>query len=184
MSRPSLREKRRQQICLAFATVLAEHGYGGATMVAVAEAAGVSPGLLHHHFIDKLDILRTLIAMLKGRFRTRLAERADSGSRVDAYLDAALRLDHRADVATAKCWVGIFAEAMRDPVVFHEVQKFFDEQTRAISAASDGRLDLAASRAVVAFVSGALVVGAFAPKKTAGFAFPAAQKMVRALEGD
>jgi hypothetical protein len=45
--------------------------------------------------------------------------------------------------------------------------------------------DLAASpaaSAVVAFVVGALVVGAFAPRKTAGFAAPSLRRMLSGLK--
>ena len=44
MGRPSNRAERRAQILAAFATVLADHGYAGATITAVANEAGLTPG--------------------------------------------------------------------------------------------------------------------------------------------
>jgi hypothetical protein len=46
---------------------------------------------------------------------------------------------------------------------------------------SQGSLSTADASAVVAFVVGALVFGAFAPRKTAGFAAPSLRKMLRGL---
>jgi hypothetical protein len=46
---------------------------------------------------------------------------------------------------------------------------------------SAGRLSDHDAGAILAFIIGALVVGAFAPKKTAGFAAPALRKLVDAL---
>src|SRR5262249_8644759 len=50
MGRPSNRAKRREEIVRAFAKVLANHGYAGATIAAVAAEAEIAPGLVHHHF--------------------------------------------------------------------------------------------------------------------------------------
>src|SRR5262249_23661299 len=61
MGRLSKREERRAQIVAAFARVLAEHGYAGATIAAVAAEAEVAPGLVHHYFAGKAELLATLL---------------------------------------------------------------------------------------------------------------------------
>ncbi|WP_319520657.1 TetR/AcrR family transcriptional regulator [uncultured Martelella sp.] len=43
----------RDRILEAALSVFSEVGFSGATMRAIAEEAGVSPGLIHHHFKDK-----------------------------------------------------------------------------------------------------------------------------------
>lgn len=43
----------RDRILEAALTVFSDVGFAGATMRAIADAAGVSPGLIHHHFKDK-----------------------------------------------------------------------------------------------------------------------------------
>ncbi len=43
----------RDRIIEAALSVFSELGFAGATMRAIADAAGVSPGLIHHHFQDK-----------------------------------------------------------------------------------------------------------------------------------
>jgi TetR/AcrR family transcriptional repressor of bet genes len=117
MGRPSNREARRAEILGAFARVLADHGYAGATIAAVATEAEVAPGLIHYHFADKEDLLVSLLRDLVGRFRVRVREREDEP----------------------------------DPLL--------------------------------AFIIGALVLGAFAPKKTAGFAAPQLHQLVEAMRG-
>src|SRR5262249_1322148 len=62
MGRPSNREQRRREILQAFAKVLADHGYAGATIAAVATEAGVAPGLVHHHFESKAELTGSLLA--------------------------------------------------------------------------------------------------------------------------
>jgi TetR/AcrR family transcriptional regulator, transcriptional repressor of bet genes len=182
MGRPSNRELRRQEILAAFARVLADHGYAGATIARIAAEAGVAPGLVHHHFESKAEILsglvQDLIARFRGRIRARGTEESDP---LLAYVDAALALDARADLVAAKCWVGVFAEAVRDPALFAQVRRLIDTEIGVIQDRSRGSLSAQDAGAVLAFIVGALVLGAFAPRKTAGFAAPALRRFVASL---
>lgn len=186
-----MRERRREQLVDAFARVLAEHGYAGATITAVADAAGVSPGLVHHHFASKADLLASLLATLLERFRERTAalelQRGDpdaSEGKLDAYAAAALGLGAGADTVAARCWVGVLAEAVRDPALFAQVRRLVDSEIEGLRRRSGGRLSPQDAGAVLAFILGALVMGAFAPRRTAGFAAPALQRLIEALTGD
>src|SRR5262249_17287932 len=123
MGRPSVREERRVQIVEAFAKVLANHGYAGATIVAVAVEAGIAPGLVHPHFADKADLLASLLHELLARFRRRTHAIESNADPLAAYADAAVRLDASADLVAARCWVGIFAEAVRHPALFAQVRR-------------------------------------------------------------
>ena len=181
MGRPSNREERRRQIIGAFGRVLADRGYAGATIIAVAAEAGVAPGLVHHHFEDKADLMRGMLRELVARFRERVQSFETAGDPLTAYIDGALRLDARADPATARCWVGVFAEAMREPTLFAQVRRHVDSELTTIQKRSGGRLSESDAGAVLAFIIGALVLGAFAPRKTAGFAAPGLEKLVGAL---
>lgn len=175
MGRPSIREARRAEIAKAFARVLGTRGRGGATLAAVAAEARVAPGLLHHHFRDKQDLYAALIEELVSEFRRRIATR--SGDPIGAYIDAALALDERSDVTAARAWVGVFAEALSDPVLFAKVKRMLDGEVAWLE--SRGKISSDTASALVAFVVGALVFGAFAPRKTAGFAAPAARRVAR-----
>ena len=181
MGRPSLRERRRAEIVNAFAQVLAEHGYEGATMVAVAARAGMAPGLLHHYFACKAELLSSLLEDLVSRFRARVRGREATLDPLLAYAEGAVGLDRTADLVAARCWVGLFAEAVREPVLFAQVRRLVDTEIEAIRRRSDERLSEQDAGAVLAFVIGALVLGAFAPRKTSGFASPALRRLIDAL---
>jgi TetR/AcrR family transcriptional repressor of bet genes len=93
MGRRSKRQERRAQLTAAFAEVLSDHGYAGATVIAVAERAGVSPGLVHHHFRDKSEMLMVLVDELMSVFRDRVGRIGKEHDAVLAWTDGALRLD-------------------------------------------------------------------------------------------
>jgi TetR/AcrR family transcriptional repressor of bet genes len=181
MGRPSNREKRRREILAAFARVLSDHGYAGATIAAVAMEAGVAPGLVHHHFEDKAELLSALLEDLVSRFRQRVRRYEGDGDPLLAYVDGALKLDEHADLVAARCWVGVFAEAVRDPALFVQVRRLIDTEMAAIQGRSGGRFSAQDAGSVLSFVVGSLVVGAFAPRKTSGFAAPGLRKLVSAL---
>lgn len=164
-------KERRADIIEGFAQVLSEHGFAGSTMVAVAEAANVSPGLIHHHFRDKREMLLELFRTLVADFKSRLSAYKNAASvTVENYIEAALKLEGRSNIRMAKCWVGVFAEALRDKELFTHIKKHLDSEIGTLLTVSSGKLDRAGASALLSYIIGALVFGAFAPKKTAGFA--------------
>ena len=181
MGRPSRRAARRRQLVLAFAEVLADHGYAGATIARVAAQAKVAPGLVHHHFDSKEELLHCLLKTLVSGFRRRLNQIEAGDDGLLAYGQAALALGPSADPTTARCWVGVFAESLRSPTLLRRVRRLIDGEVRVIQERSGRSFSSQQAGALVAFVVGALVVGAFAPKKTAGFALPGFQVLVEAL---
>lgn len=181
MGRPSNRDARRAEILGAFARVLADHGYAGATISAVASEAGIAPGLVHHHFDSKAELLTCLLGELSAGFRQRIQQQEGGADKLLAYVDAALKLDERADLTAAKCWVSLFAEALRDPTLFAQMRRLIDTEITSIQSRSGNRFTSHEAGAVLAYIIGSLVLGAFAPKKTAGFAAPGLHKLVAAL---
>jgi TetR/AcrR family transcriptional repressor of bet genes len=180
MGRPSNRVARRADLLSAFARVLAAHGYAGATVAAVAAEAGVAPGLVHHHFDSKEELLGALLQTLVAGFRRRLEHYAGDDDLL-AYADGALKLDERADITAARCWVGLFAEAIRNPTLFRQVRRLIDAEIAAIERRSGYALSAHEASAVLAYIIGALVMGAFAPQKSAGFAAPGLKRLIAAL---
>ena len=181
MGRPSNRDERRAEIVRAFSRVLADHGFAGATIAAVAQEADITPGLIHHHFSNKEELLTTLLETLMSTFRSRVATYEEAADPLLAYIDGALALDDTADVTAARCLVGLFAEAVRNPALFKRFRRLIDTEIEAIQRRSNYELSDQDAGAVLAFVIGALVVGAFAPRKTAGFAAPGLRTLVAAL---
>lgn len=165
----------------AYARVLAEHGRSGASLAVIAAEAGIAPGLVHHYFADRQELELALVEALLAGFRRRMADAAHADDPLAAYLDAALALDGAPDLVAARAWVGVFAEAIADPVLFQRVRRLMDGEVRLIERLAGQRLETADASALLAFVVGALVFGAFAPRKAAGFAAPTAKTLARAL---
>ncbi len=180
MGRPSLREERRGDLARALVRSLGTHGRGRTTIATVASEAGIAPGLVHHHFAGKQDLYEEALRVLHREFRRRIERTVASGP-LEAYVTAALALDERSDVTAARAWVALFAEALSDPVLFARMRRLMDAEVAHVESRAQGALSATDASAVVAFVVGSLVFGAFAPKKAAGFAAPSLRKLVAAL---
>lgn len=61
-----IEQARRRQIAEAAIAVLAEEGERGATFVAIARRAGVSPSLISYHFASKAELLSHVLAQIIG----------------------------------------------------------------------------------------------------------------------
>jgi len=183
MGRKSKRNERRKCIVKAFAKVLSYHGYSGATIIAVADEAGLSPGLLHHHFKNKREMLFELFEMLSKDFLSRIEERAgDNKLDVNIYLEAALKLDFKSDSEIAKCWVGIMAEALKDKTLMNKMNRYIDSQIIKIKQISSKNIETYEASAILAYIFGSLVFGAFSPRKTSGFASQMGKVIASALQ--
>jgi TetR/AcrR family transcriptional repressor of bet genes len=149
MARPSNTEARREQIALALQRVMAETGYQGASVAAIAREAGLAPGLLHYHFGSKAEILHVLFERLVSQARARIASRdaraETEEERLFALLDALLGKGGDADPAAVACWTLIGAEAVKDAEVRALYARWITEilgelRTRVIAAChADGR---------------------------------------------
>ncbi len=191
MARPTNRADRRAQIVAALREVLAEVGYERASIVAIARVAGLTPGLLHYHFVRKQDILVALVEDLESVVRAResalLAAAPDTPrARLGALLDAHLALgdgpQRRADADALAAWVAVGSEAAHLPEV-REVYAAAMERTRArlhaalvaCLAHAGRRTDAAAAltAACLVFLEGSARLGVAAPAVLpAGFAAP------------
>jgi TetR/AcrR family transcriptional regulator, transcriptional repressor of bet genes len=173
MGRPSNTEERRQQIVAGLLQVMAERGYEGASVAAIAKAAGLSPGLVHYHFKDKQEILLTLAEQLAGRVHERVASRlarvkgGDARARVDAFLDAFLATGADADPASVASWVTISAEAIRQPevrAIYEKVVRTDLEQLEELVGAVTGkRRARAVAAGLFAAIQGYFVLAASVP---------------------
>lgn len=120
MGRPSNRAQRRAEIVAGLQEVMAVHGYEAASVAAVARAAGLTTGLVHYHFKNKLEILLALTTQLGVAIEERLATQTAAAEGARARLEAALDVHlarGRGDPQALACWVAIGAEAIRQPDV-------------------------------------------------------------------
>ena len=119
-----------QRILEAAANLFGRDGFDGASMGAVARAAGVSKGLLHYHFQSKEHLLIEAQRATFQQIFTRFAERFERGDRgMDTAVDA---LDALWDsLITMKAWtpfmVETLSQAVADRPVRQTVDAFYDE---------------------------------------------------------
>ncbi len=71
-------DERKRALLEATLTSVARHGLNGATVRAIADEAGVTPGLLRHHFGTKHELITSAYAYLVGQLT------AEAGSRAHA----------------------------------------------------------------------------------------------------
>ena len=122
MAPPRNTETRRNQIVDGLLEVMHTHGYRGASVAAIARAAGLGSGLVHYHFGDKQEILLALIQRLEGALEGRYQEclreaGANPVAWLEAFIDAHLAMGEDADPRAVKAWVIIGAEAVSQPEV-------------------------------------------------------------------
>jgi TetR/AcrR family fatty acid metabolism transcriptional regulator len=63
-SRSFIEEARRRQIIAAAVDVLADEGYGRATLARIARQAGISKGVISYHFDGKDELMRQVVIQL------------------------------------------------------------------------------------------------------------------------
>jgi TetR/AcrR family transcriptional repressor of bet genes len=115
-------DERRAQIVTAMIQTMAEHGYARATIAKIADAAGLTPGLLHYHFKNKQEILLGVLDRLvdhqlqtvRGLIET---HDGDPAGALDAILAELLAPGDQARPDQVAAWVAVLAEAVRQPAV-------------------------------------------------------------------
>ena len=78
----------RARILDAALAQFAEHGFEGATIRGIAKAAGVSPGLVQHHFGSKDELRRACDDAVLGLIRRKVAATADGRITDPSFLGA------------------------------------------------------------------------------------------------
>ncbi len=183
MARPSNRFERRAELVRALEQVLAEHGLGGATVARVADAMGCAPGLVHHHFSGREELMRELARSLVERFRHQLPNEQDPAAFLEAYVDAAVALRPSRGRTAARAWVGLFAEAVCTSSVRRVVQRALQTEVQRLEsrfvALGDDPLRAKENAAgLVSGVVGCLVFGAIVPNTAVGFAAPYLRRVI------
>jgi TetR/AcrR family transcriptional repressor of bet genes len=134
----------------ALLAVMAERGYEGASVQAIARRAGLAPGLIHYHFATKQEILleaiRQLTDIVQQRFQALARGTATPLARLRAFIDARLARGSGASPPAVAAWVIVGAEAVRQP----EVKVAYQEAMRAQQALLEPLLGELAGKALSA----------------------------------
>lgn len=127
MPRATNTAERRAEIVDALIAVMAKRGYDGASIAEVARRARLTPGLVHYHFDNKLEILVEAVRVLGARhaqgLETALAAHADPLAQLAAFVDVHLGLGAAANPEALACWVLVCAEALRERRIRGEVER-------------------------------------------------------------
>ena len=157
-----LPEVRRAEMMRAAAACLAEDGVGAATVRAVAARAGVTPGLIRHHFggIDGLiaATYRHVGETVSEAIETALAQApADPRERLSAFIRASFA-PPLLDGDLLATWLAFWGRVRRDPEIraLHgEIYSAYRARLAAMlaaAAASEGR-SIEAERAALALTA-------------------------------
>jgi AcrR family transcriptional regulator len=122
-------ERRRQDLVEATLAVVAEAGVRGATVRAIAERAGVTQGLIRHHFQTKEDLVAAAYSHHMTRMTATVWDVAaqdgeTAGARLAQFVTAALTPPVMAPAGVA-LWAGFLTEALHDPVLLRIHEKTY-----------------------------------------------------------
>ncbi len=102
--------QRRDEIALVACQVVAEHGFGRATMVRIARQAGYTTGMVAHYFDSKQDIVIAALRLILRRIEERLTRPAPD---LLALLAESLPLDPQRYIECA-FWTAFWGQVSAD----------------------------------------------------------------------
>lgn len=141
MGRPSNTAQRRLQIIEATVRVMARTGFDGASTQAIAKEAGLSAGLLHHHFGSKAEILHALPehleALVTARHEALAARRRGAWGRLEAWIDAYLGTGEGSDPEAVAAWLWLGAQALKDETLRGRYQAVVERRLASLEPLLD-----------------------------------------------
>jgi AcrR family transcriptional regulator len=107
----------RRRIATAALALFSEHGFGGTTITAIAERAGVAPQTIYATYRTKAAILQALLARLEDdagapEWRDRIAAADDPAAKLEAFAHWSASM-----FATSKAIITASAGASGDPAI-------------------------------------------------------------------
>jgi TetR/AcrR family transcriptional repressor of bet genes len=175
-------EARRAQIVAGLKQVMAVQGYAGANMRAIADAAGLTSGLLHYHFPSKQAILLGLLDSLAERWRSRVDPSLRGRAALRVIIDVTVGMEHAEPEALA-CWMQIGALAVQQPTVQAAWRRVMTEQLDRLTThcATEGK-GPAEAATLLALLEGYLRLGTSCPGVVpAGSAASMAHRVLEAI---
>ena len=107
-------QQRREEIALVACRVVAQHGFGQATIVRIAREAGYTTGMVAHYFDTKQDIIVAALRLILRRIEQRLTPHTgQEQTDLLALLSEALPLDETRFMECA-VWVAFWGHVPTD----------------------------------------------------------------------
>jgi AcrR family transcriptional regulator len=132
MGRKKMGDTRRRQILEGLLKAVGEHGLQRCNMTDVAEAAGVSRGILHYYFKNKDEMIGALVAHLKESylpdFRDQTTQIDDPQEQLNKSLWYPVQTFGQAGAALAKVWIEFWGLAAHHP----DVHQFINDAQSAL----------------------------------------------------
>jgi TetR/AcrR family transcriptional repressor of bet genes len=193
--RPSNAAVRRAQIADVFISVVAERGFDGATLPEVARQLDVSPGLLHHHFADKDEVVAVAVERLALRLELRAEQRLrharTPAQQLRAIVQAWLAVDDDADPEGVRAWAAFESAAQSNAsvravidVLLSRARARFADVIVAVHPTWSTTKRERIATALLFAVEGALRVGTSTTLLAPGDAVTAVLALVDAIEHD
>jgi TetR/AcrR family transcriptional regulator, transcriptional repressor of bet genes len=118
MPKLGLEPIRRRQLIEATIASIHEDGLADTTVSRISARAGMSPGIVHHYFINKDDLLEATLRTLGGQVREvtrlRLGEATDPRERLCAIIGSWLAPEQLTPAAVA-AWLSFWAQGRKQP---------------------------------------------------------------------
>ena len=120
MPKVGLEPIRRRQLIDATITSMGEHGLADTTVQTISRGAGVSPGIIHHYFGGKDELLtatmRSMLQQLRDDATQRLATADSPRARLEAIVDCNFAPD-QFEPRVVAAWLGFWAQAPHNPAL-------------------------------------------------------------------
>lgn len=111
---------RRRQLIDATIASMGEHGLADTTVQTISRGAGVSPGIIHHYFGGKDELLaatmRSMLVQLRSDVTERLAAAGSPRARLEAIVDCNFAAGQFEPMVVA-AWLGFWAQAPHNPAL-------------------------------------------------------------------
>ncbi|ALG72728.1 BetI family transcriptional regulator [Azospirillum thiophilum] len=111
---------RRRQLIDATITSMGEHGLADTTVQTISRGAGVSPGIIHHYFGGKDELLaatmRSMLQQLRDDATQRLATATSPRARLEAIVDCNFA-PGQFEPRVVAAWLGFWAQAPHNPAL-------------------------------------------------------------------
>jgi len=133
--------RRRELILQAAAGVFAEQGYHGASMTAIAVAAGIAPSVIYDHFSSKKDLHLELLTR-HARAMIEATTRVPAAGSGEALLRRGTEAFFRYVEQNRFAWRMLFRDPPADQQIAAIHAEIHDQGTAAIAALIHGALTL------------------------------------------
>jgi TetR/AcrR family transcriptional regulator, transcriptional repressor of bet genes len=135
VGRKSMADERRAQIANAMYRCVCKYGLASSTVKKVAEEAGVKPGMLHHYYKDRTEIIEEVINNFVDQFDEQNLRNLDRYRGTELNLNSMVDMLFGSELIDAdqlrffyNCW----AEAKLNPTIAKSFTRFYENIRKSV----------------------------------------------------